>query len=321
MPQNRKYYIHNNTHLITARTEEGLPFVPTHFLNLIIWGILAKARTLYQVKVCHFVFMANHFHMLLVVDNPEHTSSFVGYVKCETAHAVNKLLGRQKKTIWCDGYDSPVLLTDYDIIRYIKYIYQNPARANLVEHIGEYPGVSSWNMYKNSSTEKLCATVSRDSIIPLELPALSINEQKRLTEQYSRISTRSEKFTLEPDAWMGNRYAAEVREEINARIRSEIQEAELKMRTERMLNKRTVIGSTALQRQSMDKYYIPSKFSQRMICISSDRGMRGYFIQQFKELCNIAYDIYQQWKIGDFSSKLPPGFLPPRIPTLMSAVP
>src|SRR5690606_34556989 len=111
MPKNRKYYRHNDCLLVTSRTEEGLPIVPTTVLNLLINGILAKATTMYKIKLCHYLFMANHFHILLVVDNPEHVSSFLRYIKSETAHAINRLLNRRRKTIWLSGSDSPIILT------------------------------------------------------------------------------------------------------------------------------------------------------------------------------------------------------------------
>lgn len=104
MPENRKYFVNRSVHLVTSRTEEGLPIVASFLLNFIIWGILARARGKFRVRICHFVFLANHFHMLIVVDNPEHVPAFVGYVKCEIAHAINRLLGRRRKTIWMECF-------------------------------------------------------------------------------------------------------------------------------------------------------------------------------------------------------------------------
>jgi REP element-mobilizing transposase RayT len=137
MPRNRKYFANKTVLFVTSRAEEGLPFPCNAVMNLILWGILARAREKHQIKVCHFIFLANHLHMLLVVENPEHVSSFVGYIKCESAHAVNRLLGRRKRTIWEDGYDSPVVLTPDSALNCIGYIYGNPARANLVDCWGE----------------------------------------------------------------------------------------------------------------------------------------------------------------------------------------
>ena len=188
MPENRKYFAHKQALLVSARTEEGLPLVSSLVLNLIIWGILARARSMYQVRVCHFIFMFNHFHMLLVVDNPEDVSNFVGYVKGEIAHAVNQLLGRRRKTLWAEGYDSPIFLTAADVRRYITYIYANPAKANLVDTIDDYPGVSSWQMFIRDTHLSAHKWIRRPAIKRLQLPALSINEQKRMVEGLCRVA-------------------------------------------------------------------------------------------------------------------------------------
>ena len=70
MPENRKYFTHQSVLFCTARTEVGLPLVASHCMNFILWGILARAKELYAVKVCHFVFMANHLHMVIVYPVP-----------------------------------------------------------------------------------------------------------------------------------------------------------------------------------------------------------------------------------------------------------
>ena len=99
MARNRKYYPNRTVLLVSSRIEEGLPIVPSLNLNFIVWGILARAQSMYGVQVCHFVIMSNHFHMLLVVQDPEAVSDFLGYVKAEIAHAINRLQGRRQKTI------------------------------------------------------------------------------------------------------------------------------------------------------------------------------------------------------------------------------
>ena len=173
MARNRKYFPHNSVIYVTARTEVGLPLVATHFINFFIWGILAKARSMYDVKVCHFLFMYNHLHMVLVVDNPEHVSEFMGYVKGETAHAVNRLLGRRQRTIWCKGYDSPLLLTPEDVKKYIRYTYLNPVKASLVDLVKEYPGVSSWDMFVTKNHKSHYRKTDRNNIKPLGTSGLS----------------------------------------------------------------------------------------------------------------------------------------------------
>lgn len=317
MPRNRKIFNNNAVHLITSRTEDGLPIVPNDFLNTIIWGILARAKTLYDIKVCHFVFMANHFHMLVVVNNPEHVDDFIGYIKCEIAHAINRLLGRRQKTIWVDGYDSPVLLTSDDIERYIEYIYLNPIKANLVENIKDYPGVSSWDMLSSGIHSIKHKKIKRPQLEVLDSPQVSLNKQKAINNKLLSIDNPEYEFTLEPFACFGD-ISEKEKESIKRRLISKIEAESKKLIDKRKKEKKRVIGVTALKRQSILEEYQATKYSKRMICISSDKELRIIFIEHFKTLCQKAKEIYQKWKEGDFTERIPAGLLSPLIPTFCS---
>jgi REP element-mobilizing transposase RayT len=170
-----------------VRQQVFLPSAAWLLVNTIIWGIFGRAQALYRVRVCHFVFLGNHFHMLIVIDDPEHLASFIGYIKGEIAHAV---------------------------------------RA----------------------------------------------EQERLVIVRAR-------------------------------------------------DKRTVLGPTALRRQSMLLEYEPKKFGRKMICICSDKELRSSYIAFFKELCLRARSVFERWKLGQLSEKIPPGLFAPRVPALASALP
>lgn len=320
MPKNRKYFPHKSVLFVTSRTEEGLPLVPTHNLNFIIYGILAKAGTMYDVKVCHFLFMSNHFHMILVVQNPEHVSEYMRYVKGEIAHAINLLLGRRQRTIWKHGYDSPILLTSDDVLRYINYIYLNPVKAGLVDSIDDYPGVSSWNMYISGRYAHKYKHLRRTSIDKLISPALPVNEQKRIVEHYSsdKVQGFEQTLVIEPYAWVDS-FAGDISiEEAKLYTLSKIKEEQSLYKSRR---DKPVIGQTALRRGSMIKDHTPNKHTRRMICICYDKEYRKGFIEHFKSLCEMAKVAYESWKKGDFSIKIPPGLFSPRPVSLASALP
>ena len=76
----RKYYPHNSVLFCTSRIEEGLPLVCSYNMNLIIEGILAKASNDYEIEVNHSIFMANHFHIIVTVINPDDVKEFFRYV-------------------------------------------------------------------------------------------------------------------------------------------------------------------------------------------------------------------------------------------------
>ena len=53
--RNRRLLIPGGIHFITFRTEEGLPFVPLRFMNMLICSALARAQRLYPIKIICFV--------------------------------------------------------------------------------------------------------------------------------------------------------------------------------------------------------------------------------------------------------------------------
>lgn len=322
MPENRKYFPNKAVLFCTARTEIGLPLVASLIMNFILWGILARAREQFSVKVCHFVFMANHFHILLIVDNPADVSRFMGYVKAESAHAINRLRGHRQRTIWKDGYDSPLVLTAEDAIKCIRYIYNNPVKAYLVDTIDQYPGVSSWQMYKTGVNSKICKRLNRDLIKPLYNAAISINEQKRLVAQYEEEECSAHTFILEPDAWIEcfPELDPSDSEQLNARIHKGVEKDHADWRAKRISENRDVLGATSLRRESMNKEYVPKKFGKKMICICFDIEMRKAFIDSYRVLCGRAKEIYQRWRLGDTALRIPPGLLPPQLPLLASAL-
>jgi REP element-mobilizing transposase RayT len=55
-------------------------------LNEIIIGALARAKSLYPVKICAFAFASNHFHLLLEVPDAWHLSAFMGHFNSKIAH-------------------------------------------------------------------------------------------------------------------------------------------------------------------------------------------------------------------------------------------
>ena len=139
MPRNPKLFLNDMPYFITCSTEEGLPFAANPLIELIIRGILAKAANMYDITICHIELMANHIHLVIVVRNPEHVARFMQYFKRESSHSINRLLGRKKRTIWCDRYDSPVVLDAERLANVITYLYTNPVKDNLVEKVEDYP--------------------------------------------------------------------------------------------------------------------------------------------------------------------------------------
>src|SRR5690606_33506444 len=133
-----KHFVHGELYCITSRTEEGLPFFALEFWGPLYHSILARALEQYPVELVAHLLMPNHLHLMIIPINPEDVPNFIGYIKQELAHAVNQCDGRMKRTIWDEGYDSPVIL-DYDkAIETLVYIFTNSQNALLSKSIDSY---------------------------------------------------------------------------------------------------------------------------------------------------------------------------------------
>lgn len=318
----RQYITQNSTIFVSSRVQSGLPITPSHHLNFIIWGIIAAADSLYGVSTSHFVFMSNHFHFIITVDTPEQKAAWQRYIKTEISHAINKLLGRRNVSVWVEGADAARVLDYEEIIERIGYTYANPANADLEDSIEQYPGVSSWDMFINERHSKICKRVPRNRICDIDGACLSITEQKNVVSMLDDEIKEEIEFKLDPYAWIAS--FPEVSKDdipwLREKIIAEVKRREEEARAKRRAKNKSFIGATALRRQSMFKEHTPKKFGKKMICLSNCPERRKRFIAYYKDLCRIARETYEAWKLGDFSKRIPPGMLAPRAPALASAL-
>jgi len=317
----RKFFVHGDVLMITSRTEEGLPFPPNDLINSLTLGILARAQELYPVEICHYVFLSNHFHLIVRVLNPADVPRFIGYLKGEMAHVVNRLLGRRRKTVFNREYDSPKFLTPEDVKKYITYLYLNPATSGLESSVNKYPGLSSWKAFSGEKRFIQAKKVSRREIKPLPTSSLSITESSRLSAHYmKKAKGRSCVLEITPDAWAESFEYFNI-DRTNQDILEEIAREEERLSEKRKAENKHVIGATSLKRTSMEKEHRPQKFSKRMTVICSDLRLRIDYLSLYKELCVEAQRIYKKWKKGLTKLTMPPGMFPPAMPVLASAIP
>ena len=311
-----KFILNGTAVLVTTSIEEGLPLVVHSYMQTILLSALARAQALHKVHVCHFVVQGNHVHMILVVANPSDVKDFMGRFKTETSHAINRLMGIKKKTWWCEGYDSPILLTLNDVVKEIVYTYINPAKDGLVERIDESPGLTSWQMYNEGKHVKQCPRIRRFHIEPLESPYMTEDQHDDIDLKLRSKSRERQEFVLEPDIWMDcfGITDPEERQEINDLIKNSIREYEATLKVTREKEGQTVLGREKLIRQPIDKPYRSDRQGKRTWCICGDIELRKIFISWVKELVKLAREVYQRWKAFDFSVPYPPGLFPPCLP-------
>jgi len=164
----RRMFVHQGVYFVTNRVAEGLPFVPNEFINLLLWGILARAQEKYpSIVIAAWLFLSNHYHALLTVrGDPAELARFMNYVDGEIAKALCRLLGKHHCKVWAQRYHAAQLLTPETVLEQLTYLYTNPVVAGLVPSAQEWIGVSTL------TPELLPTTTQYKFLPPSSLPRL-----------------------------------------------------------------------------------------------------------------------------------------------------
>lgn len=314
-----KYHPHGSVLFITFSLEEGL-LLANPLSQVIVKSCLATAQTRYPLTICHLIVQASHIHLIAVVRNPADVPAFIRYFKTESAHMINGVLGRDKRTVWCEGYDSPIVLTPLRALLAITYIYSNPAKDNLEESIDLFPGFSSWKMFTTGKFKERWKRFRRPAFRKLTTHSLQsyTKEAARLVSE----TVKTEVFAIEPNAWLEAFQIKdpEEQERWNSSIFSHIKQLELRAKKRRTLEGKNVFGRRRIISQPMDLLYRPTRHGKRTCCLTEDRTLRISFINSLKTLYAKAKEVALRWKLGDFSLPFPLGLYPPSMPKLAEPI-
>lgn len=321
MSRQPRFLLPHTVALVTSRVQQGLPFVCTPLMERILWSALAVAQNLYPIKIIAFVIMGNHIHLIVLVEDPEVVESFMERFKCETAHAVNRLLGRRQVSVWCEGYDSPVILTVDDLIEKMAYVYANPVRAHLADSISTYHGVSSWEMFMSGQTSKSIKRIRRPFLQSLPKGRLSARQQEQLASVTDEKAKETLEFILAPNSWRIAFPDHITVDNFNQKIKLRLQHIEAEMAAKRQAKRISLPSAVEVLTQPINAHYFPKEFGRRMWCICHDVSLRIAFINFMKDLRNKARLVRLLWKHGHRSEPFPIGLFPPCQPVLANLLP
>jgi REP element-mobilizing transposase RayT len=313
--RNPKIIIKGTVLFITSSVEEDIIFPANPLIKLILEKCLAAAQALYPVRVCHFVVLGTHIHLLVVVDNPDDIKDFLAHFKRESAHAINRILGREKRTVWCESSDSPIILSVEKAIEQIVYLYSNPAKDALVDSINDYPGLSSFKHFIQGKNTFHTFYIPRDNFraLPAEHNLGTYNAEARILTKKKKKNT----FTIYTNAWMeAFGLSAKEQKEINQQIILRVYEKEEQLRALRSSHKGSVLGLKRLITTPIASPYRPKRTGKKTLCLGASKQERAPFIAWAKALFLLAKEVYAEWKRGNISIPYPPGLYPPAFPKL-----
>ncbi len=116
-------------------------FRPGPMLNAIILGALARAKSLYSVRICAFAFVSNHFHLILEVDDALQLARFMNHFNSKLAREVGRLTGWREKIFGRRYQAITISSEDQAQTERLKYVLSHGCKENLVARLQEWPGV------------------------------------------------------------------------------------------------------------------------------------------------------------------------------------
>lgn len=305
------------------RTRRGLPFVTTRYMILLLEGIIARVQRNQKVILCHYLWMGNHAHIIIVARDSRQATAFYGEIQKQLTDAVKQLLGAEHLNLWEKNGTSVVKQADAaGVADRIAYLYANPSAANLVDHIEHYPGANTWEAYQ-AAEDTLQAEVTRalpwvqkPMIDELPRKALNQRQDQSFTQRLRTKTKRAHVLKLSPNLWMKTFGITDQKDiqAVNKEIVADLRQREEASRFKRARQGWKTKGARRLCEEALSLDYRPEKKGPKLFVYAKDKETRISMIEEYKRFCAICTECYEKWKQGDFTVTWPPGAFQPAPP-------
>lgn len=206
---------------------------PSSDVNERILGVLGRAQAMYKVEIYLFVFLSNHFHLLIRVDSVYQQAAFVGFLKANLAKELGALHDWREK-FWGRRYHSACLAdSEATQIARLHYIVSNSCKEGLVSSPLEWPGVSA--------VSTLCRGEWTMRGVWYDRTAEHTDRLRGIKRQYPSVET----VRLSPLPFLEGRSQVEQRQFIVDAVRR----VEEETREQHTRNRTRPLGVHAVQRQ------------------------------------------------------------------------
>jgi REP-associated tyrosine transposase len=142
-----------STLAVVRRCSERRFFLrPGRHVNRLIRFLLATYARKHGIKLHAFVFMGNHFHLILT-DTRRRLPLFMEQLDSMLTRVLNKHLGRSGRLWESKPYSHWILETQEELLQHLVYLAANPVEAWVVRDPARWPGVLSLPSHVNTQTK------------------------------------------------------------------------------------------------------------------------------------------------------------------------
>ena len=292
---------------VTCRTVQSrFLLTPSAEINEIVLGVLGRAQRLYPVGICGFVFLSNHYHLLLEVADAQQLSTFMTYFNSNLAREVARQTGWTDK-IWARRYQAiPVSEETSTQMSRLSYVLSHGAKEGLVEKPEQWPGVHCVRPLLAGESEVDGAWFDRTREHCARLRGEKVEPRQFVEAEAVRLSPLPCWKHLTPEAYRG-------------RITEMVRAIEQQAREQRDASGIAPLGTKSILAQKPENRPEDPKKSPAPLFHAFAKATRkalweayGWFVAAFQEAA-------EKLGGGDRNARFPIGSFPPHLPFVKAA--
>lgn len=286
---------------ITCRTVQSrLLLRPSPSLNRIILGILGRAQRLYGLRIHAFVFMSNHYHLLVSPTSARQLAAFMAYLNANLAKEACRLHDWAHH-LWSRRYHLlEVSPEEKAHVGRLRYLLAHGCKEGLVDTPGHWPGVQC-----------VAALLDGQPLRGLWFDrSLEYEARRQGTDLGPLDFATIETVELAPLPCWAHLPADTYRQRVADLIRQIVKEAA----HARQRSGLPAMGPEAIQRQSPQAQPRQVKRAPSPACHAASRKWRRRLRESYALFLAAYRRASELLRAGDLAARFPPGSFPPSLP-------
>lgn len=180
----RQYLCTSFFHVMVQGINKEFIFKKDKYIKRYLY-VMQKNLDKEQIRIIAFCIMNNHAHILMQIKDVKELSKFMQKVNSIYAKYYNYMENERVGYVFRDRYKMEPILDKRQLIQCVKYIHQNPVKANMVDKMSQYK-YSSYHYYQDREIEE-------NEIFTKEEIRFICNENKPSEEEFLDIDFNIEK--------------------------------------------------------------------------------------------------------------------------------
>jgi REP element-mobilizing transposase RayT len=292
---------------VTVRTSQSrLLLRPGSAVNEIILGVLGRAQRLYPVRCCSVVFMSNHWHALLQVDDALQLALFMQHVDGNLSAEIGRPeIHDWPHTMWSRRYQSIVVSAEPAAqVERLRYHLAHGVKECLVDQVKRWPGVHFAKSILGGKPLK-----------GLWFDRTQEYAAKNRGEDFGRL-----KYAEEEDLKLSQLpcWADLTPEQYRERIAELVEEIEAEARADREARGIEPLGVEAILKQDPHTRPNQTKKSPAPAYHAATKAARKSFWESYCAFVAAFREAADKLKAGDRTARFPLGSFPPALPFVIA---